>query len=279
MNNRELTKDLTSISPKVDVTADLPAVKFTKEDIRKHFCPLATEQEVLMGLAIVKSLNLNPFLRQVHFIKYSQKDKMAIVVGYEVYLQRAERSGRLNGWKSGINTAENYAWVKIWRKDWTEPFEWTVNLDEFNKKQSTWKQIPSFMGRKVAIAQGFRLCFPEELGGMPYTEEEHQVYDIDSEPTMKPEVQMPKALPDVDAPKASPEPSVSDSGTEEIQGDQNTRLEAFEALAIAAFNKNKPAYLEWLGVEYGVEKASELTDEQTGKATQELKDKLKNVKT
>ena len=94
---------------------------------------------------------------------------MSIVVGYEVYLKRAERTGKLNGWTAGINTAENFAWVKIYRKDWKEPFEWTVNLNEFNKKQSTWNQIPSFMGRKVAIAQGFRLCFPDELGGLPYT--------------------------------------------------------------------------------------------------------------
>jgi phage recombination protein Bet len=186
-----------------DITADLPAVRITREDIRKHFCALATDQEVAMGLAIVKSLNLNPFLREVHFIKYSTKDKMAIVVGYEVYLKRAERTGKLDGWTAGINTAENYAWVKIYRKDWKEPFEWTVNLAEFNKKQSTWNQIPSFMGRKVAIAQGFRLCFPDELGGLPYTEEEHQVYDIEAEPQGKPEVKMPQEklpVPEVDTP-------------------------------------------------------------------------------
>jgi len=189
-----MSKDL--VRKGSDITADLPPVKITREDIKKHFCLLATDTELAMGLAIVKSLKLNPFLRECHFIKYSQKDKMQIVVGYEVYLKRAERTGKLDGWKAGINAAENYSWVKIWRKDWKEPFEWTVNLNEFDKKQSTWKQIPSFMGRKVAIAQGFRLAFPDELGGMPYTEEEHQVYDIDVEPqNVKPEVSMPKELP------------------------------------------------------------------------------------
>lgn len=185
-----------------DVTADLPAIKITREDIKKHFCALATDQEVAMGLAIVKSLKLNPFLREVHFIKYSQNDKMQIVVGYEVYLKRAERSGKLDGWTAGIDAASNHAWVKIHRKDWKEPFEWTVNLSEFDKKQSTWKQIPSFMGRKVAIAQGFRLCFPDELGGLPYTQEEHQVYDIKAEaetaPAIsgKPPVSMPESTED-----------------------------------------------------------------------------------
>ena len=28
------------------------------------------------------------------------------------------------------------------------------------------------MLKKVATAQGFRLCFPEEFGGMPYTSDE-----------------------------------------------------------------------------------------------------------
>lgn len=161
-----------------NITSEIQPVKITGEDIKNLFCPLATEKEVRIGLGIVKTLNLNPFTREVHFIKYSQNDKMAIVVGYEVYLKRAERTGKLNGWKAVVSADKTTATVTIWRKDWKEPFEWEVALSEFDKKQSTWKAIPTFMGKKVAIAQGFRLCFPDELGGLPYTEEEHQVYDV-----------------------------------------------------------------------------------------------------
>jgi len=32
--------------------------------------------------------------------------------------------------------------------------------------------MPTFMLKKVAIAQGFRLAFPDDLGGMPYIPEE-----------------------------------------------------------------------------------------------------------
>ena len=32
--------------------------------------------------------------------------------------------------------------------------------------------MPNFMLKKVAIAQGFRLAFPDELGGLPYLAEE-----------------------------------------------------------------------------------------------------------
>jgi len=247
-----------------DITANIPPVKIGREDIRKHFCPLASDKEVAMGLAIIKSLSLNPFLREVHFIKYSQKDKMAIVVGYEVYLKRAERSGKLNGWKAGINTEKNFAWVKIWRKDWAEPFEWTVNLDEFNKKQSTWKQIPSFMGRKVAIAQGFRLCFPDELGGLPYTEEEHQVYDINHEqPNIKPEVQMPKAISDQTHEKITDEkkevvkenPDLGNVDPNLITVPQQKRLFAIASKA----GMGKQQFKEWLAWNFSYNSSKEIT--------------------
>jgi len=190
----------------VKATRELMSVKVTKEDIKNLFCPLATEKELAVALGIVKSLNLNPFIREVHFIKFRESDKISIIVGYEVYIKRADRTGKLNGWTAGIKTDEKVAWVKIWRKDWAEPFYWEVSLEEFNKKQATWNQMPSFMGKKVAIAQGFRLAFPDELGGMPYTKEEAEVYDIVSEQTItahKPAVEMPKAkqqAPQAEAP-------------------------------------------------------------------------------
>ena len=264
---------------KQDVASDLPALKITKDDIRKHFCALATEQEVMMALAIVKSLNLNPFLREVHFVKYDQKSKMSIIVGYEVYLKRAERSGKLNGWSAGINTAENYAWVKIHRKDWTEPFEWQVNLNEFNKKQSTWNQIPSFMGRKVAIAQGFRLAFPDELGGLPYTAEEHETYQINGTPqTMKPEVKMPQAIEAPVLTEKTQETAVSDSTQPTVANNRKENIEALEALAITAFKKDKKAWIDYLGSEYGCTKIEELTIDQFQNCIKKLTEKIKNDK-
>jgi phage recombination protein Bet len=166
----ELTKTASSIM----------SVEITREDIKNVLCPFATEKEIFMALGIINSLNLNPFLKEVHLIKYDQKSPISIVVGYEVYIKRAERTKQLDGWH--VNIIDNEAVLTIHRKDWKEPFIWAVNLNEFSKNQATWKQIPTFMGKKVAIAQGFRLCFPDELGGMPYTKEEHEVYDITPKP-------------------------------------------------------------------------------------------------
>ena len=176
-------------------------ITITQKDVKDLFCPLATEKEVAMALGIVKSLNLNPFIHECYFIKYSNTDKMQIVVGYEVYLKRAERTGLLNGWKAGIKKDDGVAWVEISRKDWTEPFYWEVNLNEFDKKQSTWKTIPSFMAKKVAIAQGFRLCFPTELAGLPYTKDEIDSYGINNNKPVKPTVEPPKEIENKSIPK------------------------------------------------------------------------------
>ncbi len=235
---------------------DITAIRISREDITTHFCPKATDKEVAMALAIVKSLHLNPFTREVYFIKYSEKDKMQIVVGYEVYLKRAERSGKLNGWKAGINTKENFAWVKIWRKDWQEPFEWSVNLDEFNKKQSTWNQIPSFMGRKVAIAQGFRLCFPDETGGLPYTQEEHEVYDIDLKDVTvgKPAVAAPKSKSEKEQAESEPPKAKSQSNGDLITAPQGKRFYAIARGSGMTDEDIKP----WLMKEYGIESSRDI---------------------
>jgi len=179
----------------------------TIEEVKKFLCPLATEKELYMAMNIIKSYNLNPFKREVHLIKYSADSPISIVVGYEVYLKRAERTGKLNGWKVEITEDGLYAKLTIHRKDWKDPFEWEVKLSEFSKNQATWKQIPEFMAKKVVIAQGFRLAFPDEIGGMPYTKEEREVFEIESEPEKqsgKGAVEMPRAVGEQPDPVADP---------------------------------------------------------------------------
>ena len=201
---------------------DALAVQITKEDIKNYFCPLATDKEVFMALGIINSLNLNPHTKEVHLVKYDSKSPLSIVVGYEVYLKRAQRSGKLKGWTAGISKDGKTAFVKIKRADWDEPFEWEILLSEFSKNQATWKQIPNFMGKKVAIAQGFRLCFPDELGEMPYTSEEHQVYDIDVQPKMKPEVDMPKEIKGNTA--TNEDKNVAYGGTDKVYASTETEV-------------------------------------------------------
>lgn len=130
-------------------------------------------------LQIAKAFNLNPFKREIHVSKYN--GQMAIITGYEVYIKRAERTGQLDGW--GVNTSGSIetndlkATVTIYRKDRSHPFTWEAEYNEYVQRTKEghvtkfWKKAHTMI-KKVAISQGFRLCFSDELGGMPYTSEE-----------------------------------------------------------------------------------------------------------
>ncbi len=136
-------------------------------------------------IEIAKLYNLNPFKREIYAVGYGQN--FNIIVGYEVYLKRAERIGTLDGWEvKTIGEGENMvSEITIWRKDRSHPYHRTFKFREFAQRKSDgtlnkfWKEKPSFMLEKVATAIGFRNYFPDELGGMPYTADELPLDDKD----------------------------------------------------------------------------------------------------
>jgi phage recombination protein Bet len=130
-------------------------------------------------IQIAKAFGLNPFKREIHVSKYG--DQMSVITGYEVYIKRAERTGQLDGWSAtttgSIEKNDLKGIVTIHRKDRSHPFIWEALYKECVQKTkdgyvTKFWQKAEFMIKKVAISQGFRLCFSDELGGMPYTEEE-----------------------------------------------------------------------------------------------------------
>lgn len=139
-----------------------------------------SEAEKLQFLSISKAWNLNPFKREIYATKYGEN--FSIVVGYESYIKKAERTNLLNGWKvtttGDVKDNSLKAIVKIFRKGWAEPFEHEIYYSEYVQKTKDgsinkfWREKPITMTKKVAISQAFRLCFSEEIGGMPYTAEE-----------------------------------------------------------------------------------------------------------
>ena len=125
-------------------------------------------------ITIAKSMNLNPFLKEIYAIPYGKN--WNIIVGYEVYIKRAARSGKLDGWRAwvegSLKDGNLKGCVEIKVKGWDSPFYHEVYFEEYNQNNTMWKSKPRTMIQKVAISQGFRLAFPEELSGMPYTAEE-----------------------------------------------------------------------------------------------------------
>lgn len=128
-------------------------------------------------IEIATAYQLNPFLREIYCIPYGKGEvrKLSIITGYEVYIKRAERIGVLDGWDVeivGESLEKAAARITIYRKDWKHPFKHIVYLQECKQESPIWRKMPRFMLKKVAIAQGFRLCFSDEFGGMPYTADE-----------------------------------------------------------------------------------------------------------
>ncbi len=135
-----------------------------------------TDRERFIGTALASQLN--PFKREIH-LKVTRENGVVgirIITGYEVYLKKAEQTGLLDGWKVWTEgSGESLrAIVEIRRKDWGSPFlhevYWTeaVQKDVNGLASTFWERMPRFQLKKVAISQGFRLCFANEIGGMPY---------------------------------------------------------------------------------------------------------------
>lgn len=128
---------------------------------------------------IAEAYQLNPFKREVYCVPYGEGEyrRLSIITGYEVFIKRAERTGKLDGWHAWVegDSEDTFkAVIEIFRKDWSHPFQHSVYWEEAVQRRRDgsltqfWKKMPKFQLRKVCISQGFRLCFPDELGGMPY---------------------------------------------------------------------------------------------------------------
>lgn len=140
------------------------------------------EKEKFIEICIINQLN--PFKREAYITSYGQGDRkqFSFITGYEVYIKRAELSGRLDGWfvetKGSVKNNDLKAIITINRKDFSKPFIHEVWYFEYVQKTREgvptkfWNEKPVTMIKKVAMAQGFRLCFNEILGGLPYTSDE-----------------------------------------------------------------------------------------------------------
>lgn len=201
---------------------------------------LPNEKKAFINIA--KEFGLNPFKREIYCVAYGEGKyrNLSIVTGYEVYLKRAERIGKLDGWSVTTRGTGNdlVAIVTIHRKDWTHPFTHEVFYKEVVNKKSDgtinafWNKSPVFMTKKVAIAQAFRLCFPDEFGGMPYTNDEIGL-EKQEERDVTPETQKEETVKDTD--------SYSDSNTEPTIPQGNIVEGKF---AVANINENLVTWTE-----------------------------------
>lgn len=149
----------------------------------------STDAEFSMFLEFCKATKLNPFKREIWFVKgrdYTNKrgekveGSVQIMTGFNGYLAIANAHPKYDGMECEIvkndDGSIDYAEAKVYRKDRKFPSVARVFMKEFYKpgfsgKESNWDKMPAVMIQKVAKSHALREAFPQELGGL-YTQEE-----------------------------------------------------------------------------------------------------------
>jgi phage recombination protein Bet len=195
-------------------------ITVTFNDVKRYLCQKATDQEIVLFLKTCQGLGLNPWVREIHMVKYKEDEPAAIIIATEAYLKSAETCPEFDGHEAGIilkDTAGKLefrqgaflldeeekrlagGWAKVYRKDRARPFYVAVNIKECEKYTREgrptrfWREMPATMVRKVALSRALREAFPTRLGGLYTTAEYEEVsegelppaYEKNGEPDWK----------------------------------------------------------------------------------------------
>lgn len=170
-------------------------IEFTSEQvelIKNTVAVGATNDELKMFLHVAQQRGLDPFGRQIFFIKRGQgRDaKVSIQTSIDGFRLVAERTGKYKGQKGPYWCGKDGKWVDVWlateppqaasvaiiRSDFQEPIRavalYTEFCQQYNGKASgLWQKMPALMLAKCAEALAFRKAFPQDLSGI-YTSDE-----------------------------------------------------------------------------------------------------------
>jgi len=158
----------------INKTWDIKSLSDDEKVLLRSVAKDATQTEMMMFLHYCNKLQLDPFRKQIYFIKYGSAVP-AIVVGIEGFRSIAQRSGLLSGIQRGSLKDKDGnlvgAWAEVYRKDWQKPARSEVELKEYNTGKSMWAKMPSVMIQKVAEVAALRMAFADDMTGA-YSHEE-----------------------------------------------------------------------------------------------------------
>lgn len=165
-------------------TRDTSIATYTPEQvelIKNTVAKGASDNELQLFLAVAKRSGLDPFSKQIHFVKRGGIG--TIQTGIDGYRAIAERSGSLAGIDDAVYDTEAkpnptkasvtvYRFINGNRVSFTASARW----NEYNCGTPIWKKMPYLMLAKCAEALALRKAFPNDLSGL-YTNEEMQQAD------------------------------------------------------------------------------------------------------
>lgn len=155
----------------------------------------ASDEELVLLINLCKQNNMNPFTKEVYFVKYGTQPAQ-IVVSRDFYRKRAMVNPNFSGIEVGVivqnedGSIKNLdgafktknqelvgAWAKVYMKNFEIPVYVAVAYDEYvqlkdGRPNKMWNAKPCTMLTKVAESQALRMAFPDEFSGT-YGEEEY----------------------------------------------------------------------------------------------------------
>ena len=154
--------------------------------IQESFGKDLTQTEFTMFVEMGKSLNLNPFVREIWAVKYGNQAP-SIFIGRDGYRKNAQAQPDYNGhykeaiYENDVFEIENGrvkhkinfknrgqligAYCEVYRKNIEQPFRESVKFSEYNTGFSNWKKMPETMIKKVAEAQALRMAYQSVFAG------------------------------------------------------------------------------------------------------------------
>jgi phage recombination protein Bet len=149
---------------------DPKIVKILKATVARD----ATDEEFAMFAQFCQSTRLNPFKREIWFIKVNGRVQM--MTGINGFFAIANSHPQFDGLECELDLDEKTgqpvkAIAKAHRKDRKFPAVGIALLRESKGGSPIWNSQPSVMLSKVAKARALREAFPQEMGGL-YTDDE-----------------------------------------------------------------------------------------------------------
>lgn len=178
------------MNPLVKLQAELSQWDDAKIQLLKDtICIGATDDELALSLQVIQRTGLDPFARQIYFIKRWNKDlgkeSLAAQVSIDGFRLVAQRTGKYAGQLGPFWCDNDGKWVDVWlgktppqaakvgvlHQDFKEPLWRVARLSTYiqtgkNGPIGLWGKGPDLMLAKCAEALALRSAFPQELSGL-----------------------------------------------------------------------------------------------------------------
>lgn len=170
------------VAPK-QLDAPIVAGNWTTEQlslVKRTLAKDATNDELALFMATANRMQLDPFAKQIYFVK-DKSGKVTIMVSIDGVRLIAHRTGRWNGTRRGVKRDENgkitHGWAEVWVKGVDNsvyeetPFNEYYRESKFTGQKNIWDEKPETMIKKVPEMAALRIAFPQELGSVYIPEE------------------------------------------------------------------------------------------------------------